>query len=224
MFIPLKDLNPRRTIPVVNMLLIVANVVVFFYQLTLPPGLEAAMVKTYGAVPARFPSFLVGHTSFEVAFLPLLTSMFLHSGFLHIGFNMLFLWVFGDNVEDFFGHIQYFFFYLVCGVGAGLVHVLFNLSSPLPALGASGAISGVMGAYLILFPRARVLTLVIVFLIPLPAVLILGVWFLMQFLDGIHSLGMASTGGVAIWAHIGGFILGMLIANSARRRQVRPAE
>ena len=219
MFIPLKDLNPRRTLPIVNTLLIIANLVVFFYELTLPLSRENAMMLTFGAVPARFPSFLGGHTSFELAFLPLLTSMFLHAGFLHIIGNMLFLWVFGDNVEDFFGHIQYLFFYLVCGVGAGLVHVLFNLSSPIPALGASGAISGVMGAYLILYPRARVLTLVFIFLIPLPAVLLLGWWFLMQFLEGVNTLGMTPSGGVALWAHIGGFILGMLIAKSASGRQ-----
>ena len=221
MIIPLKDLNPRRTLPVVNTLLIIANVVVFFYELTLPPQMETAMVLTFGTVPARFPSFLLGHTSFEVAFLPLLTSMFLHSGWLHIAGNMLFLWVFGDNVEDFFGHFQYLFFYLVCGIGASLIHVLFNFSSPVPALGASGAISGVMGAYLILYPRARVLTLIFIFLIPLPAVLLLGWWFLMQFLEGVSTLGMKASGGVALWAHIGGFLLGMVIARSAGKQTSR---
>jgi membrane associated rhomboid family serine protease len=218
MFIPLKDLNPRRTFPFVNSLLIAVNVLVFFYELTLPPHAEAALAYTFGTVPARFPSFLVGHSSFESAFLPLLTSMFLHSGWLHIAGNMLFLWVFGDNVEDFFGHLQYLVFYIVCGVGAGLLHVLFNFSSPIPALGASGAISGVMGAYVVLYPRARVLTLVFIFLIPLPAILILGWWFVMQFLEGVSTLGMKSAGGVAWWAHIGGFILGMLIAKAGQKR------
>lgn len=218
MFIPLKDLNPRRTLPIVNSLLIVINVLVFFYELTLPPKAEVALAYTFGTVPARFPSFLAGHTSFEGAFLPLLTSMFLHSGWLHIAGNMLFLWVFGDNVEDFFGHLQYLFFYIVCGLGAGVLHVLFNLSSPIPALGASGAISGVMGAYVVLYPRARVLTLVFIFLIPLPAILILGWWFLMQFLEGVSTLGMKASGGVAWWAHIGGFILGMLIAKAGQKR------
>jgi membrane associated rhomboid family serine protease len=143
--------------------------------------------------------------------------MFLHSGIAHIAGNMLFLWIFGDNVEDFFGHIPYLFFYLVCGIGAGLLHVLFNLHSTLPALGASGAISGVMGAYLILYPGSRVLTLVFIFLVPIPAVIILGYWFLLQFLAGISSLGASATGGVAWWAHVGGFLLGMLLTIMATR-------
>jgi len=222
MFIPLKDLNPSRTYPFVNITLIVANVAVFLYevslQLTLSPRAYAALLGTYSTVPARFPAFLSGHTSFEVAFLPLLTSMFLHSGLAHIIGNMLFLWIFGDNVEDFFGHIPYLFFYTICGIGAGLVHVAFNVNSRIPALGASGAISGVMGAYILLYPRARVLTLVFIFLLPIPAVFVLGEWFLMQFLSGITSLGVNVSGGVAVWAHIGGFLLGMLITAMVRRR------
>jgi hypothetical protein len=170
-------------------------------------------------VPSRFLSFMNGHLGFETAFLPLVASMFLHSGLLHIAGNMLFLWIFGDNVEDSFGHLPYLLFYLVCGIGAGLLHVLFNLHSTLPALGASGAISGVMGAYLILYPRERILTLVFIFLIPIPAVFILVYWFLLQFLSGVSSLGATATGGVAWWAHVGGFLLGMLIALSVRRPQ-----
>jgi membrane associated rhomboid family serine protease len=137
--------------------------------------------------------------------------MFLHSGFMHIAGNMLFLWIFGENVEDYFGHIPYLLFYLVCGIGSGLTHILFNLHSSLPALGASGAISGVMGAYIILYPRARVLTLVFIFFIPIPAFIILGYWFLLQFLAGVTTVGAVATGGVAWWAHIGGFLLGMVI-------------
>ncbi len=137
--------------------------------------------------------------------------MFLHSGFMHIAGNMLFLWIFGDNVEDYFGHFPYLLFYLVCGIGSGITHIIFNFHSNLPALGASGAISGVMGAYIILFPRARVLTLVFIFFIPIPAFIILGYWFLLQFLAGVSSVGVSATGGVAWWAHIGGFLLGMLI-------------
>ncbi len=222
MFIPLKDLNPSRTYPFVNITLILANIAVFIYELgleaTLPHRAFDAQLLSYSTVPDRFPAFLAGHASFEVAFLPLVTSMFLHAGLLHLIGNMLFLWIFGDNVEDFFGHIPYLFFYLVCGIGAGLLHVLFNLHSRLPAVGASGAISGVMGAYILLYPRARVLTLVFIFPLPVPAVIFLGLWYVMQFLSGLNALGVSATGGVAWWAHIGGFLLGMLLTAMARRR------
>jgi rhomboid family protein len=217
MFIPLKDLNPRRGYPFVNTGLIVANFVVFVYQLTLPAQAFKMFVTANATVPARFPAWLGGHAPFEVAFLPLVTSMFLHSGIAHILGNMLFLWIFGDNVEDFYGHVTYLLFYLACGVGSGLFHVLFNLHSALPAIGASGAISGVMGAYLLLYPRSRILTLVFVFLVPIPAVIILGGWFVMQFLSAIGSLGMTTSGGVAWWAHVGGFLMGMLLTTFAKR-------
>jgi membrane associated rhomboid family serine protease len=218
MFIPLKDLNPSRGYPVVNISLILANVAVFFYQFTLPPYALKIFMTTYCTVPARFPSFLAGHTGFEITFLPLFTSMFLHQGFLHIAGNMLFLWIFGDNVEDFFGHFTYLLFYLVCGIGAGLLHAAFNLHSSVPALGASGAISGVMGAYILLYPRARILSLVFIFLLPIPAVVFLGLWFILQFLSGISTIGLKVTGGVAVWAHVGGFLMGMLLTALARRR------
>jgi membrane associated rhomboid family serine protease len=222
MFIPLKDLNPSRTYPFVNITLILANIVIFFYGLgleaTMPRGTFEALFLYYSEVPARIPAFLAGHTTFEVAFFPLVTSMFLHAGWLHIAGNMLFLWIFGDNVEDFFGHFTYLFFYLVCGIGAGLLHVLFNFHSNIPAVGASGAISGVMGAYILLYPRARILTLVFIFPIPVPAVLFLGLWYLMQFLSGLSTLGTKVTGGVAVWAHIGGFLLGMFLTLMARKR------
>src|SRR4029453_15979613 len=145
---------------------------------------------------------------FEPAFLPLLTSMFLHAGFAHILGNMLFLWIFGDNVEASFGHLRYLLLYLVCGVGARLVHVAFNFHSGLPALGASGAISGVMGAYIVLEPRNRILCLLFIFVIRVPAVVVLGGWFALQFLSGISTIGASVNGGVAVWAHIGGFLLG----------------
>jgi membrane associated rhomboid family serine protease len=218
MFIPLKDLNPRRGYPFVNTGLILANFAVFIYQFTLSAPAFKHFLMTNATVPARFPAWLAGHTSFEVAFLPLFTSMFLHSGILHILGNMLFLWIFGDNVEDFYGHATYLFFYLLCGIGSGLLHVLFNLHSTLPALGASGAISGVMGAYLILYPRSQILTLVFIFVIPVPAVIILVAWFLMQFLSAVGTLGGTISGGVAWWAHVGGFLLGMLVTKLATRR------
>jgi hypothetical protein len=211
MFIPLKDDNPRQTYPVVNTLLILTNVIVFLYQLTLSPHQYQAFVMANATIPTHIRLALNGHGNIEAAFLPIFTSMFLHSGFLHIAGNMLFLWIFGDNVEDYFGHFPYLLFYLACGIGSGLAHIIFNFHSGLPALGASGAISGVMGAYIILFPRARVLTLVFIFFIPIPAFIILGYWFLLQFLAGITTVGAAATGGVAVWAHIGGFLMGMLI-------------
>jgi membrane associated rhomboid family serine protease len=219
MFIPLKDLNPRRTYPIVNTTLILANVLVFLYQYSLPPHAFKVFMTTYATIPARFPAWLAGNAPAESAFLPLLTSMFLHSGVLHIAGNMLFLWIFGDNVEDFYGHFTYLFFYLFCGIGSGLLHTFFNMTSAVPALGASGAISGVMGAYLILYPRSQILTLVFVFLVPIPAVIILGLWFIMQFLSAFSSLGSVASGGVAWWAHVGGFLLGMLLTTMARGKR-----
>ena len=218
MLIPLKDNNPSRSYPVVNITLLLANVVVFLYQLALPPYDQKLFILSNATIPARIPAFLGGHVGFEAAFLPLITSMFLHTGFLHLAGNMLFLWIFGDNVEDSFGHLPYLFFYLVCGLGAGLLHVLFNLGSTIPALGASGAISGVMGAYMVLYPRERILTLVFIFVVPIPAVFILGYWFLLQFLAGIDALGTSAKGGVAVWAHVGGFLLGVLLTQLVRRR------
>jgi membrane associated rhomboid family serine protease len=211
MFIPLKDLNPRRTYPVINTLLILSNVIVFLYQLTMTPRQYQAFELANATIPNHIRLALNGHGSLEAAFLPILTSMFMHSGLLHIAGNMLFLWIFGDNVEDYFGHLPYLLFYLVCGIGSGFAHIIFNYHSSLPALGASGAISGVMGAYIILYPRAQVLTLVFIFFIPIPAFIILGYWFLLQFFAGVSTVGASATGGVAWWAHIGGFLMGMLI-------------
>jgi rhomboid family protein len=218
MFIPLKDNNPSRSYAVVNITLILANIVVFLYQLVLPPHDRQVFVLSNATIPAHMTAYLGGHAGLEAAFLPLITSMFLHTEPLHIAGNMLFLWIFGDNVEDFFGHLTYLFFYLVCGIGAGLLHVLFNLDSTVPALGASGAISGVMGAYILLYPRARILTLVFIFPLPVPAVVFLGLWYVMQFLAGISTIGVKVTGGVAVWAHVGGFLLGVLLTLLARRR------
>lgn len=224
MFLPIKDLNPRRTFPIVNTTLILLNIAVFVYQLTLPDQAMKYFVIANATVPARFPAWLAGHAPAQVAFLPLLTSMFLHSTIPHLLGNMLFLWIFGDNVEDFYGHITYLFFYLICGIGSGILHVAFNLYSTVPALGASGAISGVMGAYILLYPRAQVLTwLFFIFFVPLPAVVFLGLWFVLQTLSAIGSLGTLGSrvnlhGGVAWWAHVGGFLLGMLITMAAKRR------
>jgi membrane associated rhomboid family serine protease len=216
MFLPLRDENTSGKLPAVNICLILANLAVFIYQLTLTPHIEKAFVMANAMVPARIPGWLLGHGTFEGAFFPLVTSMFLHGGFAHILGNMLFLWIFGDNVEAYFGHLGYLLFYFVCGIGAGLVHVVFNLHSHLPAIGASGAISGVMGAYIVLEPRNRILTLVFIFLVRVPAVIVLSLWFLMQFLSGLTQVGTQVNGGVAVWAHIGGFMIGVFLALAAK--------
>ena len=216
--IPLKDINQTRSFPFVNVMLIAANVLVFLYQVTLSPYAAKAFLLANATIPARIPAFLAGHAPASVALYPLFSSMFLHGGLMHLLGNMLFLYIFGGNVEDAFGHIGYLFFYLLCGIGSGLIHVLFNWGSGIPALGASGAISGVMGAYIVLFPRAKVLTFFFIFLLPVPAFLILGYWFALQFLEAIGQFGMVSNGGVALWAHVGGFVMGVLITLVVKRR------
>jgi membrane associated rhomboid family serine protease len=218
MFIPLRDENPSGKFPFVNVCLILANIAVFIYQLTLTPHAFQIFVAANAMVPARIPAVFNGYGSFEAAFLPLVTSMFLHAGIAHILGNMLFLGIFGDNVEAAFGHLRYLLFYFVCGVGAGLMHIAFNFNSHIPALGASGAISGVLGAYIVLEPRNRILTLIFIFLVRVPAIVVLGLWFVLQFLSGIGSLGTTANGGVAVWAHIGGFLLGLFITLATKLR------
>ena len=214
--IPLKDRNPSETAPVVTVALIAANTAAFLYELTLPASVENAFLASYALVPQQVTHLLAGpHVSLQAAGMPFLTSMFLHGGWLHLIGNMWFLWIFGDNVEDRLGHISYLFFYLFCGFGAGLAHVMMNLGSATPTVGASGAISGILGAYIVLYPRAKVLTLIPLivfwFTVDLPAFVILGYWFVIQFFSGISSVGTRAGGGVAYWAHIGGFALGMLM-------------
>jgi membrane associated rhomboid family serine protease len=225
--IPLRDRNPRSSTPVMTIALIIINTLCFLYQLTLPERLEQSFIFTFAMVPARVTHvFTAPGVSLEAAFLPFLTSMFLHGGWLHLIGNMWFLWVFGDNVEDRLGHLSYLAFYLVSGFGAGLAHVVTNFNSTVPSLGASGAISGVLGAYIVMFPRARVTTLVpllfFFFTVDLPAMVILGYWFVIQFLSGVGSLGMRVSGGVAWWAHIGGFLLGVILIRVWPRRS-RPS-
>jgi len=222
--IPLKNLRPRIHFPTITVALIVANFLVFFYQLTLDPRALQSFIMTYSMVPAR-AQLALAHSQYTLTqgFLPLFTSMFLHGGWLHIIGNMWFLWLFGPNVEDRLGHVPYLGFYLVCGLGAGIAQMLFSLGSTIPGLGASGAIAGVLGAYVVFFPSSRILTLVTLFFwwffAPLPAVLFIGLWFAVQFLSGIGSLGSAQAGGVAWWAHVGGFLLGMLLVSGMRRKQ-----
>lgn len=225
--IPLKDTTPRRSFPIATTLLIAANILVFIYQITLPPPAAEAFIRMYALTPDQIQMALLGrHPSLAQASLPLLTSMFLHGGFLHILGNMWFLWIFGGNVEDRLGSSAYLLFYIVCGLGSGISQLLFSWGSHVPSLGASGAISGVLGAYVVFFPSSRILTLVPLFIIwftaRLPAIIFIGLWFLAQFLSGVGSLGVqgtANTGGVAWWAHIGGFLLGVLLARSVGGRR-----
>jgi membrane associated rhomboid family serine protease len=220
--IPLKDLTPRRSFPVITLLLIVVNFLIFFYQLSLPPKAGEALVMTNGLVPVRIQYALIGahHVTFAQALVPLFTCMFLHGGWMHIIGNMWFLWIFGGNVEDRFGTFPYLLFYIVCGLGSGISQVMFSWGSKIPSIGASGAISGVLGAYIVFFPGSRILTLVplfiIFFLARIPAVIFIGLWFIVQFLSGLGSLNAVSTGGVAWWAHVGGFAIGAVIALSTK--------
>jgi len=210
--IPLRDSQPSYSTPFVTAGLIGANVLVFFYQLTLDPYTLNHLVAAYGVVPARL----------ELS--TLVTSMFLHGGWLHLIGNMWFLWVFGDNVEDILGPAKFLFFYLACGVAAALAHVALNPDSRIPTIGASGAISGVMGAYMVKFPHSRIVTLVPVFffltLIEIPASIMLVYWFVIQIFSGVGSLAYssASQGGVAWFAHAGGFLAGMLLVGALRPR------
>lgn len=221
--IPLKVLLGRHGFPGITVALIAINFVVFAHELSLSPrGLQHFYLQ-YGLVPARFSLALAGqHVSFAALIVPLFSSLFIHGGWLHILGNMWFLWVFGGAVEDTLGAGGYLTFYLVCGLMAGITQSLFSWASPIPTIGASGAISGVMGAYLILYPRSKVLTLVplifFFFTWRLPALVMIGYWFLVQFVSGLASLGVLQQGGVAFWAHVGGFLLGAAIAVPSKRR------
>jgi membrane associated rhomboid family serine protease len=219
--IPLKDNAPRYSFPVITLTLIAVNVLVFLYQMMLSNYALDSFDYQNGVVPFRVTGFLNGRVPLDTAFAPFFTCMFLHSGWLHLIGNMWFLWIFGDNVEDSFGHFAFLVFYFVTGIAASFVQVAASPMSRIPTIGASGAIAGVMGAYLILFPRARVLTLVpfiLYFTMEIPAVVMLVYWFVIQFFSGFASLGsQAASGGVAFWAHVGGFIAGMLLVAVFRR-------
>ena len=224
--IPLHDDNPTTITPIVTITFILACVLVFLYQVSLPDDAGELFVFQYGAIP----SVVFGQAALPAevgqfpAALSLLTSMYLHGGWLHLIGNMLYLWIFGNNIEDVMGHKRFIAFYVLCGILAALSHALTDPSSSVPMIGASGAISGVLGAYLLLFPRSRVLVI-----IPLgffsrmmyvPAGFVLGLWFVMQVLSGGMSFGRAG-GGVAFFAHIGGFVAGMALIGLFKRREVR---
>jgi membrane associated rhomboid family serine protease len=228
--IPIGDDPFRRSFPFVTLTLIAVNIVVFVYELSLGAGIDT-LFRSAGVTPLEYatgrdipPAAPAG-----TIYATLLTSMFLHGGFMHIGSNMLFLWIFGDNVEDALGHVRYVLFYLVCGLGASAAHIYFNLASQIPSVGASGAIAGVLAGYVLLFPSASIRTLL--FLGPfititrVPAIIMIGFWFVTQLLSGVASLGQVEqTAGVAFWAHIGGFVVGLplvlLLRKSGRQREL----
>jgi membrane associated rhomboid family serine protease len=221
--IPLKVDILRTRAAICNVFLILLNVLVFLYEVSLPPRVGEAFVYTFGMIPARTEMLFSSQgVSLSQAFLPMVTSMFLHGGWMHLLGNMLFLWVFGGAVEDTLGHFQYLIFYFISGIGAAVVHTIFNWGSQVPSVGASGAISGVMGAFIVLFPSARVATLIpalfLFFTIRIPAFLMLGYWFFLQIFSGLASLGVGGQqGGVAWWAHVGGFLLGALLMIGKKR-------
>jgi membrane associated rhomboid family serine protease len=227
--IPIRDDIRTRRAPVVTWTLITVNALVFFYELTLAPPQLEQLFYLYGLVPAR-----ISHPAWaaEVGFPPggvlaFLTSTFLHGGWLHIIANMWFLWIFGDNVEDEMGRFRFLLFYLICGVVSGVVHWLVNADSVVPTVGASGAIAGVLGAYFVLHPRAKVLAVFPILFIPLffwvPAIFYLLLWFVMQLLEGsVSGLHADAVGGVAVWAHVGGFLCGVLLHRLFLARENEP--
>ena len=209
--LPLYDVIPARTTPVVTIGLIAVNVLVFLFEMSLGDSVDL-FLHTYGLIPAEFS-------------LPTLaSSMFLHGGISHVGGNMLFLWIFGDNVEDRMGHLRFLVFYLLCGTVAALAQTLMQPDSLLPMVGASGAVAGVMGAYFVLYPQSQIVTFALFQFIEVPAILFLGLWFLLQFLNGVGSLTeSASTGGIAFWAHIAGFaagVVGVFLFRKPERQRV----
>jgi len=206
--IPLKDLNPRRNFPIVTVAFIIINIVVFAIEMISGTTSENAILEFFDKwafIPAQFLSDEMLAES-----ITLITSMFLHGGVMHLVGNMWFLWVFGDNIEDKLGPVRYFFFYILCGILAAFAQVLFDFDSTIPMVGASGAIAGVLGAYLILFPKVPINTLIFfIFRKKISALFVLGFWFAMQFMSGIGSIGASAEGGTAFFAHIGGFLAGM---------------
>jgi len=216
--VPLRDNNPTQTTAYITYALIVLNVVIFLFEISLTPPQLNAFLQEWAVVPRELTSSFVNGTP-AGEWITLFTSQFLHAGFLHLGGNMLFLWIFGNNVEDKLGHVRFILFYLLCGALAALAQWFFAQQSPIPSLGASGAIAGVMGAYILRFPRAEVLTLlplgIIITTVRLPAVLFLGFWFIQQAFNGTVSLNVQTdvgmSGGVAYWAHAGGFVFGAVL-------------
>jgi membrane associated rhomboid family serine protease len=218
--IPLRDKIPSSSFPIINTILIVVNVLIFFYELSLGRELNR-FIYDYGLVPAAIFSSLDSGLD---RIYPFFTSMFLHGGWFHLIGNMLFLYIFGDNVEDRMGHLKYIIFYLISGLAAAFTQIIINIYSTIPMVGASGAISGVLGAYILFFPHSRILTLVPIFffiqIVEIPAVIFLLIWFIIQFFSGVASLAATqNTGGVAFWAHIGGFVVGLILSRFFQKKE-----
>jgi len=208
--IPLRGLNPTRRVPVITILLIAVNAVVFFYELSLNARGQRSLFLQFGLVPATVTRNLT-----PTAALTFITSMFLHGDWLHIGGNMLYLYIFGNNIEDRLGLVRFILFYFLGGIVAGLSQIVINPASPAPMIGASGAIAGILGGYIVLYPRARIKTLILFWyfirVVELSAAWVLGWWFFLQLLNGVTSIGSYASGGVAVFAHIGGFIVGAIL-------------
>ena len=214
---PIRDTNKSNTFPIVNWMIIIINAGIFIIQVRLPRETVEIIFNTFGVIPIRFVEF------HPLAPISLFSSQFLHGGWLHIIRNLWILYIFGDNVEDRIGHIQYLVFYIITGIAGGLLQVVTQPFSNTPMIGASGAISGVLGAYIFFFPRARVLTFVPIFILPwlveIPAVIFLGIWFLSQFVNVINEASTIVNSGIAYWAHLGGFGAGFILAR--RFKQTR---
>lgn len=216
--IPLRDINPTRRFPIVTVSLVVFNVLIFLYELSLDPRGLNQLIFTAGVIP-----YQVTHAMGLPVARDLITSMFLHGGWMHLISNMLYLWIFGDNIEDAMGPFRFIIFYLVCGIVASLAQVVATPDTRVPTIGASGAIAGLLGAYLLLFPGARIQSVVFVFyflrFVEIPAIIVLGFWFILQSFSGLASLGFSEAGGVAYFAHIGGFLAGLVLIFLFRKRQ-----
>jgi membrane associated rhomboid family serine protease len=225
--IPLTDHIRRRSFWACTLLLIVANVWVFLVELSLGSGLNR-LVFRYGVIPAHYAPPSLFNRPLSVTLVPIFVSMFLHGGWLHLLGNMLFLFVFGRSIEDRFGHLPFLFLYFLSGLAAALVQIVVSPGSRVPTIGASGAIAGVLGAYFVCFPGARITTLIPLFIIfwtvQVPAILLLGYWFLIQFIAGFEMLSIqsAAAGGIAVWAHVGGFIVGAIMGLTLRPRYRGP--
>lgn len=214
---PIRDDQPRYSTPYVNGFLIALNILIYLFQASLDPRSGELFARQFGVVPSHLSAFLAGSPRYTLPaiVIPFFTSMFLHAGWLHVLGNMWFLYIFGDNVEDYLGHFKYLVFYVLCGLIAMATQVAIYPNSTLPTVGASGAIAGILGAYFILYPRARVLTWFFVFVFYIPAWIMLGYWFVLQFMAGAVTLSVAQAGkdvgGVAVWAHVGGFVAGLVM-------------